>query len=97
MHAKMTRDRKKCFIATIEKTIEDLENENNRMRSLLSKLAASKFSQLVTPVHSPALSSSQGPHIPDDEAAAYSPCVDDNSVENEKPPKRACHGFSLDN
>ena len=76
MHAKMTRDRKKCFIATIEKTIEDLENENNRMRSLLSKLAASKFSQLVTPVNSPKLTSSPSPNFPDDEAA-YSPGADD--------------------
>ena len=95
MHAKMTRDRKKCFIATIEKTIEDLENENNRMRSLLSKLSASKFSQLVTPVHSPQLTSSQGPHIPDDEVT-YSPGADDAVDDREKPPKRACHGFSLD-
>lgn len=88
----MTRDRKKCFIATIEKTIENLEKENNRMRSLLSKLAATKFSQLVTPMNSPELTSSQAPHIPEDEPVQDST----DAFDKEKPPKRACHGFSLD-
>ena len=94
----MTRDRKKCFIATIEKTIEDLENENNRMRSLLSKLAATKFSQLVTPMNSPELTSSPGPHIPEDEPTASTANTKGTSdtVDKEKSPKRACHGFSLD-
>ena len=90
----MTRDRKKCFIATIEKTIEDLENENNRMRSLLSKLTASKFSQLVTPVHSPELTATKSPQILEDETPLVSRSAD--SGDEEKPPKRACHGFSLD-
>ena len=35
MHAKMTRDRKKSFIATIEKTIEELESSNRRMHAVL--------------------------------------------------------------
>ena len=35
MHAKMTRDRKKSFIATIEKTIEELESSNERMNAVL--------------------------------------------------------------
>ena len=96
MHAKMTRDRKKCFIATIEKTIEDLENENSRMRSLLSKLSASKFSQLVTPMNSPELSSSESPQIPDDEGIESHFNGADNGKE-EKPAKRVCHGFRLDN
>ena len=38
MHAKMTRDRKKNFIATIEKTIDELESNNARMREVLSKI-----------------------------------------------------------
>ena len=91
----MTRDRKKCFIATIEKTIEDLENENNRMRGLLSKLSASKFSQLVTPVSSPELKSSEGPQIVEDEAMSPKTQLADSTNDN-KPRKKACHGFSLD-
>jgi len=39
MHAKMTRDRKKCFIATIEKTIEELEADIRRMKSVLSQVS----------------------------------------------------------
>uniref|UniRef100_A0A6U5IV75 BZIP domain-containing protein n=1 Tax=Corethron hystrix TaxID=216773 RepID=A0A6U5IV75_9STRA len=41
MHAKMTRDRKKVFIASIDQTISLLEAENRRMREVLSKCAAS--------------------------------------------------------
>jgi len=40
MHAKMTRDRKKNFIATIEKTIEELERDCERMRDVLNKVGA---------------------------------------------------------
>jgi len=36
MHAKMTRDRKKNFIAIIEKDIKDLELKNQEMRNFLS-------------------------------------------------------------
>lgn len=99
MHAKMTRDRKKCFIATVEKTIEELEKENNRMKSMLSKLSAAKFSQLVTPAASPSLSASEAPHISeDDEGSVYSQAdSEDAERENvERAPKRACHGFRLD-
>ena len=39
MHAKMTRDRKKLFISSVEKTIADLEKDNQRMRDILSKQA----------------------------------------------------------
>jgi len=35
IHAKMTRDRKKSFIATIVKTIEELESSNQRMNAVL--------------------------------------------------------------
>jgi hypothetical protein len=40
MHAKMTRDRKKNFIATIEKTIEELERDCQKMRDVLNKVGA---------------------------------------------------------
>uniref|UniRef100_A0A7S3P7D5 BZIP domain-containing protein n=1 Tax=Amphora coffeiformis TaxID=265554 RepID=A0A7S3P7D5_9STRA len=97
MHAKMTRDRKKCFIVTIEKTIEDLENENNRMRSLLSKLASSKFSQLVTPMNSPDLSPSTSPPIPgEDEDSTHSQGGNSGKEVAQPTPKKARHGFRLD-
>ena len=35
MHAKMTRDRKKNFISCVEKTIAQLERENQKMRETL--------------------------------------------------------------
>jgi hypothetical protein len=38
MHAKLTRDRKKCFISTIESTIGDLEDDISRMRNILIKV-----------------------------------------------------------
>lgn len=39
MHAKMTRDRKKLFINSVEKTIAELEQNNKRMREILAKQA----------------------------------------------------------
>ena len=39
MHAKMTRDRKKLFVASIEQAIVKLEYNNNMMREALSKHA----------------------------------------------------------
>jgi len=35
MHAKMTRDRKKNFISCVEKTIAQLEKDNQKMRETL--------------------------------------------------------------
>lgn len=35
MHAKMTRDRKKNFICCVEKTIAQLERDNQKMRDTL--------------------------------------------------------------
>lgn len=40
MHAKMTRDRKKCFVASIKRVITRLENENQSLRSLLDRSRA---------------------------------------------------------
>jgi len=44
MHAKMTRDRKKSFIAAIEKTIEELESSNKRMNAVLTDVISSQKS-----------------------------------------------------
>jgi hypothetical protein len=52
MHAKMTRDRKKLFISSIEKTIADLEERNKGMRGTLAKQAI-RHSGCVTPDLSP--------------------------------------------
>lgn len=37
MHAKMTRDRKKCFVASLNRVIAKLEEENQEMRDLLER------------------------------------------------------------
>jgi len=39
MHAKMTRDRKKMYINSVEKTIRELEAENTHMKELIAKQA----------------------------------------------------------
>lgn len=43
MHAKMTRDRKKNFISTIEKTIEKLESTNKKMKHVLTSVIQTHF------------------------------------------------------
>jgi hypothetical protein len=109
MHAKMTRDRKKCFIATMEKTIEDLEKECERMRNILAKVApttAAGTAQTVSPLTSPELAAVQAP-VSDGEETTLG--IADNSEESLDgssapardakslpPKKRARHGFSLD-
>jgi len=46
IHAKMTRDRKKMFMANIEQTIVQLEEENKKMRdSLAAHIAAAALSE----------------------------------------------------
>lgn len=37
MHAKMTRDRKKCFISTMEKAIDELEQELTKLRASMQQ------------------------------------------------------------
>lgn len=63
MHAKMTRDRKKLFINSVEKTIAELEQNNKRMRAILAKQAVQHANDAtpmksVTPEPSPVLMSS---------------------------------------
>jgi hypothetical protein len=40
MHAKMTRDRKKCYIASIKRVITKLEEQNQHLRDTLEKSQA---------------------------------------------------------
>jgi hypothetical protein len=92
MHAKMTRDRKKCFISTIEKTIQDLEKNNKRMEEFLTKVDQNPLETLssaaTTPVSSPEVSSVVS-------RIDMSPL----SIENEEPEDRSAmpirHGFTL--
>jgi hypothetical protein len=95
MHAKMTRDRKKCFIATIEKTIDELESDVKRMRDILKQVSSAKFTftHQVTPMGSPELSAKEGPSLPDDDDMDNDD--DDLSVYSQVVVKKAKHGFSL--
>jgi hypothetical protein len=70
MHAKMTRDRKKSFISSVEQTIVQLERDNERMRNVLTKVAEMTGSESVTPVDSPKLVPIDTPDIQDEEAAS---------------------------
>ena len=106
MHAKMTRDRKKCFIATIEKTVEELESDISKMKNILAKVSSSKTRhQMVTPMTSPELTPAEAPNNLDDDdsssvysqpAAVAATAVNDEDEQQQVPPtKRAHHGFSL--
>jgi Basic region leucine zipper len=97
MHAKMTRDRKKSFISTIEQTIEELESTNRRMRAVLAEVIQTHFKSNnglpgVTPGTSPALAPQanllQVPFLP-----RGIPQVE--SSHSFHPAKRVRHGFSL--
>jgi hypothetical protein len=64
MHAKMTRDRKKSFVATILKTIDELADENKRMRQVLARVAKNHFGNrlgpnAITPHSSPQFAGAQ--------------------------------------
>jgi hypothetical protein len=102
MHAKMTRDRKKCFIATIEKTIHELETDVKRMRDILYKVSSAKFMDIhqVTPMGSPELSAKEGPVMSDDDkmdddddSSVYSQVVVGGTAAKKA---KHSHGFSLD-
>ena len=45
MHAKMTRDRKKCFIASLKRVISRLEEENQELRVTLERHRADERSR----------------------------------------------------
>jgi len=84
MHAKMTRDRKKSFIAAIEKTIEELESSNRRMNAVLTEVISSQKSSMTT--ESILLSSSRTPsndpqvHPPVGVSPSSSPAVVPNET-----------------
>ena len=92
MHAKMTRDRKKNFISSIEKTIEKLESNNKRMKHVLTDVIQTHFKSStsvpgVTPVSSPQESCAPTPHHD-------VPHLDLEEDMN-PPAKKVCHGFML--
>jgi hypothetical protein len=88
IHAKMTRDRKKNFIATIEKTINDLEQNNQRMKKVLNEVVQTHFKPTVAPVTPEARLSNIAPQ--DDVPHLL-------QVQQQMQPasKRICHGFAL--
>ena len=104
MHAKMTRDRKKNFIANIEKTISDLESQNQRMKDTLSDVIQTHFgsatplppgvtgeAQAVTTSSSSTSSSDNGNIVmPQPVTPEHSP-----SQPPRKRKKVCSHGFSL--
>eukprot|EP00816_Leptocylindrus_hargravesii_P002502 CAMPEP_0196805768 /NCGR_PEP_ID=MMETSP1362-20130617/5591_1 /TAXON_ID=163516 /ORGANISM="Leptocylindrus danicus, Strain CCMP1856" /LENGTH=290 /DNA_ID=CAMNT_0042178891 /DNA_START=91 /DNA_END=963 /DNA_ORIENTATION=- len=65
VHAKMTRDRKKMFMATIEKTIAQLESENQKMRETLAAhiaataVSSSNISSLIVAASEASVSAEQ--------------------------------------
>mmetsp|Transcript_12447 Transcript_12447/g.20656 ORF Transcript_12447/g.20656 Transcript_12447/m.20656 type:complete len:377 (+) Transcript_12447:41-1171(+) len=98
MHAKMTRDRKKGFIAAIEKTIEQLEDSNKKMRAALTQVAKHHFGpNAVTPLSSPLVTGMihrDGIVDIQDKMSSSAFCSFDNNRLNNKP-TRVPHGFSL--
>jgi predicted DNA binding CopG/RHH family protein len=88
MHAKMTRDRKKNFIATIEKTINDLEQNNQRMKKVLNEVVQTHFKPTAAPVTPKARTSNM---------AAQNDVPHLLQVQQHMQPaaKRICHGFAF--
>jgi hypothetical protein len=94
----MTRDRKKCFIAKIEKTIEDLESDIERMKDVLANVSNTKL-QMVTPAASPELQPVPSPRIDsndddEDESSVYS-AAEPAGTPDYPPLKRIRHQFSI--
>ena len=48
MHAKMTRDRKRCFIASLKRVISKLEEDNQYLRKTLERYRATDESECTT-------------------------------------------------
>lgn len=82
MHAKMTRDRKKNFIATIEKTIEDLEIGNQKMKDILSKVSKKHFNTMETPASSPLLQTAEEKKLEEVPRLSVETFESDNNVED---------------
>jgi hypothetical protein len=88
MHAKMTRDRKKNYIAAIEETIDKLVKENDRIRLILTKVATNH----VTPMTSPELTNIPSPDDVDQESVYSGDEMEGSPRKRRSTP----HGFSLD-
>lgn len=97
MHAKMTRDRKKSFISTVEQTIEELESTNERMRAVMTEVIQTHFKSAqglpgVTPNTSPALA----PKVAFLQVPSFAPAIPHaDDYPTHTPAKRVRHGFSL--
>jgi hypothetical protein len=105
MHAKMTRDRKKCFITTMERAIEELEKELICLRSSLSNgqdNSSSCHDSTNLPVVTPELSARPSPFYTSTSldngfgASSTDPLLLFHPAHESQPKKRSCHGFSLD-
>ena len=117
MHAKMTRDRKKCFISTMEKAIDDLEKELASLRCCLLQGQSSKVDESGNDnkVVTPELTARPSPSYTSVPADVHdftptnptNPSMtlflpdqvlqrNDNDDNDDHPPKRFRHGFSLD-
>lgn len=86
MHAKLTRDRKKCFIAVLEKTIGDLQADIERMKGVLTQVSTTTA---TTPALSPELTPMADP------PCCCSKLDNDDENKSERPNKRMRHGFVL--
>ena len=100
MHAKMTRDRKKNFIATIEKTIDELESNNARMKEALACVVETHFKLGDTTIATPSTFSSKTLTYPvTPETCSVVACSENipplPSDEAFPPNKKMRHGFML--
>lgn len=96
MHAKMTRDRKKNFIATIEKTIDELESNNARMKEVLARVVNTHFKGAeATPSAAKAMTCPVTP----ESVAMVSPSDEVPPLDAEDsmfpPTKKFRHGFTM--
>lgn len=96
MHAKMTRDRKKLYISSVEKTIAELEDENKHMRELLAKQAmVHTAEEPMTPEQSPSISSVDT-NVASIPAISLQPCGSFSEVPEAvfegSSPESFCHG-----
>ena len=94
----MTRDRKRNFIAAIEKSIDQLESDNKKMREVLTKVAKHHFGpNAITPQASPLLQPLPPPTIHlDDDIVRDGNSTPEIQEEIGKPyHNRVPHGFSL--
>jgi Basic region leucine zipper len=49
LHAKMTRDRKKCFLFNIQREIDELEKDNEHLRQLVEPITIAAAAAVISP------------------------------------------------